>query len=220
VLRLMTPAELAWLSAIIEGEGTYVLRRAHGVLRVVMTDRDIIERLVALSGVGLMRRIPPRQPHHKPVWAWDVVRYEAAILVAEATAPLLLERRRLRVATILERCDRSLPPVVCPQRDTPQGWAWVAGLIEGEGWIGPSPQAKRRSAVIGASSTDRDVLDRLHDLTGVGSIYTLKLQKPTHKQGWQWSVSNRRDVHDVLEQILPLLGSRRAERARHVLTVT
>jgi hypothetical protein len=216
----MTPAELAWLSAIIEGEGTYVLRRAYGVLRVVMTDRDIIERLAAFSGVGLVRPIPPRQPHYKPAWAWDVMRYEAAILVAEATAPLLLERRRLRVATILERCGRSLPPVVYPQRDTPEGWAWVAGLIEGEGWIGPSPQAKRCSAVIGASSTDRDVLDRLHDLTGVGAIHAVKLRKATHKQCWQWSVRNRRDVHDVLEQILPLLGSRRTERARYVLAVT
>jgi hypothetical protein len=217
VLHPMTSAELTWLAAIIEGEGTYVFRRAYGGLRVVMTDQDIIERLRSLTGLGLVRALRPRMPHHKPPWAWDVMRYEAAALIASATAPFMLNRRRERMGAILERCGQSLPSCAELRTGTPQAWAWVAGLIEGEGWISPGPQTKSRKPVVAASSTDKDVLDRLRYLVGDGAIYPLKPRKSSHKPSWQWSVGSRRGVYRVLGQILPMLGARRSERAKYVL---
>jgi hypothetical protein len=217
VLRPMSLAELTWLAAIIEGEGTYIFRRAYGVLRVVMTDQDVIERLHSVSGLGLVRAMPPRSPHHKPPWAWDVMRYEAAALVASATAPFMLSRRRQRIGAILNRCGQPIPPQAFLKCGTPEAWAWTAGLIEGEGWISPGPQTKSRQPVIGARSTDRDVVERLQELTEAGAVYPVKPRKLSHKPSWQWGISNRQDVHLVLNQILPLLGDRRSERARYVL---
>jgi hypothetical protein len=119
------------------------------------------------------------------------MRYEAAALVASATAPYMLDRRRQRISLILERCGWAMPLPARLDAGTPEAWAWVAGLLEGEGWICPSPQAKICKPIIGARSTDKDVLERLQDLTEVGSVYTVAPRKPIHKPSWQWSVSNR-----------------------------
>jgi hypothetical protein len=86
--RGMTSAELAWLSGIIEGEGSFVTAgRRFGAVRAVMTDKDVIDRLAAVSGVGTVYAVKARKPHHKQAWAWQVVRPPSIASLITAVAP-------------------------------------------------------------------------------------------------------------------------------------
>src|ERR1700728_2282585 len=72
-LLTLSPTDLTWMTGILEGEGTFTLKRAHGAIRVAMTDHDIVERLHAATGVGLVHERPPRTPRCRPSWDWDVI---------------------------------------------------------------------------------------------------------------------------------------------------
>ena len=77
-------------------------------------------------------------------------------------AQLLLERRRKAVMAILEANGGALPPSTVPAVGSLAAWAWIAAVIEGEGWIGPAPEARKPRTIVGVQSTDRDVINRLH----------------------------------------------------------
>jgi len=128
--RAMTKDELAWLSGIIEGEGSFVANgRRFGAVRVVMTDKDVINRLAGVSGVGTVHAIKPRQAHHKQAWAWQVVRPPSIASLITAVAPFLLERRYCAASKVLALQDMAIPDRCALGVD--EAWAWTAGLMEG-----------------------------------------------------------------------------------------
>jgi hypothetical protein len=215
----MTATDIAWLAGIIEGEGTFG-RKGHpaGQVRVQMTDEDVIDRLHSLTGVGAVHSRGKPAEHCRPVWEWSVIRRGNVLALHQLIAPLLLSRRRATVCSRLAAASLDMPTVAPPNPATPESWAWVAGLIEGEGWIGPAPASVRRAPVIGVESTDDDVIERLAVLTGVGTVIPIKSRNPgVWKTASRWTVRRRSDVRDVLNAILPLLGERRSARARYVL---
>ncbi len=74
--RAMSEAEIAWLAGILEGEGCWS-RHSQSTTRwwvaVRMTDKDIIDRLQAITGIGRVTKDPlPGRPGCKPCWAWRV----------------------------------------------------------------------------------------------------------------------------------------------------
>jgi hypothetical protein len=219
LLRPLTDIDQAWLAGIVEGEGTFSRPNSRwGLVRVVMTDKDVIDRLATMTGIGNTHVQEPRKEHHRRAWDWTVLRRVNVHELCHTLAPLLLERRRKAVMAILEANGSALPPSTVPAVGSPAAWAWIAAVIEGEGWIGPAPEARRPRAIVGVQSTDRDVIDRLHHLTGVGHVIQLnRMRQPHFKPSWRWAVTNRAGVQDVLWEISPQLGQRRAERARHVL---
>lgn len=94
-------------------------------------------------------------------------------------------------------------------------WAWLAGLYEGEGSCVTYRRGPRRLLVhITITSTDKDVIERVAEVAGVGRIYG-----PYFKNGdggqlgkkprWRWTVCRTRDVLAVMERIEPFLLSRR-----------
>jgi hypothetical protein len=217
-LRAMSSPELAWLAGIVEGEGTFGLaRRPGGQVRVVMTDQDIIRRLWCLTGLGLIHNRGRRAAHHKTVWEWAVTRRENVCTLAGELAPLLLQRRRAAIEAILRAGGRVLPPPVEFQPGTGEAWAWVAGLLEGEGWISPAPNSIRQGVAVAVQSTDFDTIERLAALTQVGSIVDLKRRSANHKPSRRWGVRSHADARLVLAATLPWLGERRTARARYVL---
>lgn len=217
----MSSAELGWLAGIIEGEGCFPKgSKPCGRLRVAMTDRDIIERLRVVTGLGVIHDRGRRHAHWKQVWDWTVLRRENMCAIAEALAPLLLQRRREQMAFIFRSAGTSMPPPASLVYGEPDAWGWVAGLIEGEGWIGPAPGSPRQALSVSVESTDADVVERLRELTGVGSIHGVaRVRSERERPTWSWRVSNRRDTCHVLEAIHPLLGERRRARADHALSV-
>lgn len=83
--------------------------------------------------------------------------------------------------------------------------AWAAGLFEGEGCI--TPRGKTSGEIV-IGMTDRDILERVQAVFGVGGI-TSEERRPPHKTCHRWSVSNAADCTMVLEAMLPWFGARR-----------
>jgi hypothetical protein len=96
---------------------------------------------------------------------------------------------------------------------TREGLAWAAGLFEGEGCIGFSKTVGQWQLIV--ASTDEDVLQRLLEVTGCGTLRG-PLERG-HKPYWIWSVSRRTHVYALLVALYPWLGQRRQERARECL---
>lgn len=99
---------------------------------------------------------------------------------------------------------------------TPAEAAWIAGIIEGEGYIGWKVRGPYGMGRIAVSMTDHDVIDRLHAWTGMGAVHTPKKDQPHHKQQWRWEVSAQSEFLALAELIEPWLLSRRAAKLREV----
>lgn len=93
--------------------------------------------------------------------------------------------------------------------------AWVAGLIEGEGWFGTRGGGR---PTVEVASTDRDVIDRLRAWTGVGTIDGPYV-RPNRKPYFKWRVTAREDAAALLLELCPYLCERRLRRAREVLAI-
>lgn len=95
-----------------------------------------------------------------------------------------------------------------PREMDPTEAAYLAGLIEGEGWIA----RHGTSAALHVAMTDHDVVNRLHRLTGVG-VVRMKTPQPNRKPVYVWAVNGVPTLVGVLRQIRPWLGRRRGDRA-------
>lgn len=87
--------------------------------------------------------------------------------------------------------------------------AWTAGIFEGEGSI---VFGQGRSVALSTQMTDKDVIERMHQITRVGTVggpYDYRGNKTT----WTWRVHAMADVRLLLLIWYPLLGERRRSRA-------
>jgi hypothetical protein len=216
-LNDMSSTDLAWLTGLIEGEGYFGVVRGRGIVRVVMTDADIIERLKTVSGTGTVIQLPQRAEQHKRAYAWTIEREAVVPDLLLATAPWLGTRRRMRVDEILRLRGLGTPAATPLSPGSDEAWNWVSGLIEGEGAFQPGPATKRRGVQVVADSTDKDVIERLAILTGVGTVLNLGSQQAHLKIRYRWSVTRKADVESVLSRIMPMLGTRRTGQASYVL---
>lgn len=91
-------------------------------------------------------------------------------------------------------------------------WAWLAGIIEGEGCIAFTGV---NSIELRVNMTDFDVVKRCHTMTGVGQIVgpAIHNTNPKAKPSWGWQVARRDAVLLVLDRIEGHLGERRSQRA-------
>lgn len=89
---------------------------------------------------------------------------------------------------------------------------WLAGLFEGEGYIS-GPTKLPHQWMLGITSTDYDVLEKVVSIGG-GKIYgPYKTGIPNRKPQFTWYLSKKSDSVPLLEKLLPHMCSRRAERA-------
>lgn len=97
--------------------------------------------------------------------------------------------------------------------------AWAAGLIEGEGTFALVKNSKAKhgkSAKIVVQMNDLDVLERLHNVFGLGRIY-YRPPRGNSKESWAWTVYKATEVKDILGTLLPYLGNRRTAKANEVI---
>lgn len=103
----------------------------------------------------------------------------------------------------------------------PEQIAWVAGVIEGEGYIGIRRATSRGSdsvvTRIVVRMTDKDIIERLHHLVPGSFFLSVPPQKSHYKPQWQFHVTDRELVAELLTLIVPWLGKRRGSRAMEVL---
>lgn len=102
--------------------------------------------------------------------------------------------------------------------------AWMAGLLEGEGHFGKWSKTTKNGLYtypvyrIGCNLTDLDVLQRLHQLAGVGRLSGQQTpQKPQHSPFWRWMVNKKADVYALCVALLPYMGERRSARLREII---
>jgi hypothetical protein len=90
---------------------------------------------------------------------------------------------------------------------------WLAGILEGEGYLG----VVRRRGTIRVAMTDGDVVRHAYEVSGVGTVNKLPLRAPHHKTVFTWSVGRYANVSAVLFAMAPRLGERRRVQAAAVL---
>lgn len=104
--ELTKNCEVAWAAGLFEGEGhvTANHKAPRGRPRVVATlstcDKDVMDRFVAVVGVGSVRVVEPKESHHRRAWTWQITG-KAAKPVLEMLRPWMGARRR-------EAVDRGL----------------------------------------------------------------------------------------------------------------
>ena len=92
---------------------------------------------------------------------------------------------------------------------------WLAGILEGEGSFGAYVRSDRPKSVVlqvRVVMVDVDVVERLRDVTEIGTIRFQESRRPSEQPTCHWSVHRKSDVLDLLTAILPLMGARRRER--------
>ena len=100
---MTTEQETAWFAGVFEGEGSVYLRKfvrgkaktlhVHGSFAIEMTDEDVIQRVLEITGVGSVRECCPRGLGKKTTWRWQVQGREGFIKVADMLRPFLGQRR-------------------------------------------------------------------------------------------------------------------------------
>lgn len=91
----------------------------------------------------------------------------------------------------------------------PAQTAWLAGIYEGEGSCAITSGRAIRVEIV---MTDKDVIERIHTLTGLGAVHSLPCRNEKYKDAFRWSIGSV-DAVEFLTAILPWLGKRRSERA-------
>ena len=91
--------------------------------------------------------------------------------------------------------------------------AWVAGVLEGEGWFGITRYGPR----LQLKMTDLDVIETVVETTGgCGSIRKASAARERRKAVWSWHLSGSA-ARLLMERILPFMGNRRAARIKEIL---
>jgi len=95
---------------------------------------------------------------------------------------------------------------------------WLVGIIEGEGSI--SCRYNKKSGYLCAeltvSSTDEDMIDKLHNIYPGKSTYVRKY-KNHYKEQYVWAITSRQGIRTIINTIYPYMGKRRKERIHEVL---
>lgn len=86
--------------------------------------------------------------------------------------------------------------------------AWVAGLLEGEGYFGLR-KTPNRALRITCDMSDLDIIQKLHRLCG-GNISSTKIRRD-RKPIYPWALTVREDVVALCKLIYPHMGLRRRE---------
>ena len=98
--------------------------------------------------------------------------------------------------------------------------AWLAGLLEGEGYFQITKPRHHHPTqiVIRLSMTDKDVVEKAAKLLNNVPINE-KAKTTERKTIYAISLTKRDEVEKVLLQILPYMGSRRTQRINECLKV-
>lgn len=100
---MWTREEMAWVAGLFEGEGSIsTAGKSTFVLRLAMTDEDVIRRLHRITGVGNVYDKPAQIVGHKHQWIWIVSKQEHLQAMLAAMWPWLCSRRRAKAVEALE----------------------------------------------------------------------------------------------------------------------
>ena len=95
--------------------------------------------------------------------------------------------------------------------------AYFAGIIDGEGCIAYEKTRKDYSTPsISVEMTDKDVIDRMHQFFGKGSVVFIKRRKKHYLNSWRWRIRGKGAV-DIYFKIYNYMCDRRKNKITEVL---
>ena len=95
--------------------------------------------------------------------------------------------------------------------------AWAAGIVDGEGYIGICKRGNKLGASVAVGMTDFDIIYRLYDTFGIGTLYREERSQLNWKDKLIWTVQKHEDIIRFLTAIYPMMGIRRQERILKVV---
>src|SRR5215471_13395567 len=96
--------------------------------------------------------------------------------------------------------------------------AWFAGVFEGEGsiyvrrFVRGKAKTEHFHGGLRLQMTDEDVVRRIHQITGVGSVVSCRPTGLGSKRSWAWQVQDRAGFEIAVEMLRPYLGERRSAK--------
>jgi hypothetical protein len=89
-------------------------------------------------------------------------------------------------------------------------WAWLAGMIDGEGCVQITTGRERTSHFLHVSveGIDQKVIEHIGTMTNLGSICNYQGKGWNRKRMWRWSVASTQ-AEKVLTEALPYLIGKR-----------
>lgn len=108
-----TRLEIAWAAGLLEGEGSFSRYPRRGgssgyTIKCGMCDKDVVEKLCRVLGVGYVERFQPKDSGHKAQWILRINRLHHVYAVCVAIHEFLGERRRQRVESLLKGMNEEL----------------------------------------------------------------------------------------------------------------
>ena len=105
-MQLLTPTEfqLGWIVGLIDGEGTFTIRRRQAAIRVVLVESDLcnLNKRTQYLGVGYINGpYGPYQPNHKPYYTWSIGDYKNVYRVCMLIQPHMSPRRQKQIQDVL-----------------------------------------------------------------------------------------------------------------------
>lgn len=103
MMARMDEISLAWLAGLLEGEGYFALSQGNPVIRVNMTDRDVIERVADLMGGSVLGPYGEGRggnPNARPYFTTSATGERALSLMSDLK-PYLFQRRLEQIDGVL-----------------------------------------------------------------------------------------------------------------------
>ena len=213
--------EFHWLIGILEGEGTFgaASPSAPGipVVRVVMTDRDVVDRVGALWGRAVFP-LAPRQPHHKVPYVTALKGAAAVVLMKKVREHMSASRQRqIDRAVRTWRGHRARKGMAAPVNDLVHdscnetcAIAWLAGLLEGEGTFSTTRADGHTYPLLQLNMCGGDVVRRAGTMLGAASVRLLEPRHPHWSSTYVTKVSGT-SAAEWMGILRPLMGVRRRE---------
>jgi hypothetical protein len=202
-IRRVDEQEFHWLSGILEGEGTFGAAppSTPGIpfIRVVMTDRDVVDRVAKLWARALIA-LPARKERYKTPYA-TVLKGSSAVGLMTTLRPYMGRVRQEQIDRAVRSFHgrapgrRSRSPVnefAHPRCNAECALPWLAGLLEGEGSFCSARVGPHAYPVLEVKMCDDDVVERARVLLGATSVTIDKARRTHWNQTYRAKLSGHR----------------------------
>lgn len=107
--RQMSEIECAWFAGFFDGEGCVGWPRRHLVtsfrLMISNTNREVLDRILLITGTGSIKERFRRSQGHSPAWAWTCNGDNARAILSQIFQHLIVKREAAEVALGMKKAD-------------------------------------------------------------------------------------------------------------------
>lgn len=120
----MNDFEIGYVAGIIDGEGYIGIKKTKTgnldvSMKVTSTDEDIIDKMIAFTGVGTKNGpYEPTETKKKPYWGWHIQKMRDIQFVLTLVRTVMSQRRQERIEEVLNIISLKLERIIaCPVCD-------------------------------------------------------------------------------------------------------